>query len=163
GVTGADFALECQMDKLASLIGMDPVEFRILNAYRDGDMKAHRRAAHNCALVECAQVAAEKAHWPIRDEYRAATSLTSAAPQPSLRPATPEPARPSITSTPQQPTLPPAPPPPRPSTSPTVQQSPPPTTSPQTAPPPTTPNQGGRTPRRPGVSRFSGLSGTRRR
>ena len=42
GVTGVDFALECQMDKLASLIAMDPIEFRILNAYRDGDMKAHQ-------------------------------------------------------------------------------------------------------------------------
>ena len=41
GVTIGDFALEVQMDKLARLIGMDPIEFRILNAYRDGDMKAH--------------------------------------------------------------------------------------------------------------------------
>ena len=43
GVTGADFALEIQMDKLARLVGADPMEFRIQNAYRDGDMKAHRR------------------------------------------------------------------------------------------------------------------------
>ena len=42
GVTIADFALEVQMDKLARLIGMDPLEFRFINAYRDGDMKAHR-------------------------------------------------------------------------------------------------------------------------
>ena len=53
------------MDKLAHAVGMDPVEFRILNAYRDGDMKAHRREAKNCALIECVQVAAEKAGWPI--------------------------------------------------------------------------------------------------
>ena len=45
GVTAMDFALECQMDKLAHLVGIDPMEFRILNAYRDGDMKAHRREA----------------------------------------------------------------------------------------------------------------------
>ena len=77
GVTGVDFALECHMDKLASLIGMDPVEFRILNAYRDGDMKAHRREAHNCALVECAQVAAEKANWLIRDEFKRMSSHRS--------------------------------------------------------------------------------------
>jgi CO/xanthine dehydrogenase Mo-binding subunit len=44
----------------APLVGMDPMEFRILNAYRDGDMKAHRREAKNCALIECVQVAAEK-------------------------------------------------------------------------------------------------------
>jgi CO/xanthine dehydrogenase Mo-binding subunit len=76
GITGVDFAIECQMDKLAHKVGMDPMEFRILNAYRDGDMKAHRRVAHNCALVECVQVAAEKAQWPIRDEFKRMTSMT---------------------------------------------------------------------------------------
>ena len=74
GVTGVDFALEVQMDKLAHAIGMDTMEFRILNAYRDGDMKAHRREAKNCALVECVQVAAEKANWPIREEFRRMSS-----------------------------------------------------------------------------------------
>jgi len=76
GVTGVDFALECQMDKLATLTAMDPIEFRIRNAYRDGDMKAHRREAKNTALVECLQVAAEKAQWPISEEARRASSLT---------------------------------------------------------------------------------------
>ena len=74
GVTAVDFAIECQMDKLAHLIGMDPMEFRILNAYRDGDMKAHRREAKNTALIECVQVAAEKAKWPIREEFRRMSS-----------------------------------------------------------------------------------------
>ena len=76
GVTAVDFAIECQMDKLAHLVGMDPMEFRILNAYRDGDMKAHRREAKNTALIECVQVAAEKANWPIRDEFKRASSRT---------------------------------------------------------------------------------------
>ena len=57
------------------LVGMDPMEFRILNAYRDGDMKAHRRVAKNTALIECVQVAAEKASWPISRERQAASSL----------------------------------------------------------------------------------------
>jgi CO/xanthine dehydrogenase Mo-binding subunit len=74
GVTAMDFAIECQMDKLAHLVGMDPMEFRILNAYRDGDMKAHRREAKNTALIECVQVAAEKAKWPIREEFKRASS-----------------------------------------------------------------------------------------
>jgi CO/xanthine dehydrogenase Mo-binding subunit len=76
GVTAVDFSIECQMDKLAHQIGMDPMEFRILNAYRDGDMKAHRREAHNCALVECVQVAAEKSNWTIREEFKQMSSLT---------------------------------------------------------------------------------------
>jgi CO/xanthine dehydrogenase Mo-binding subunit len=74
GVTGMDFAIECQMDKLAHLIGMDPMEFRLINAYRDGDMKAHRREAKNTALIECVQVAAEKAKWPLRDEFKLLSS-----------------------------------------------------------------------------------------
>jgi CO/xanthine dehydrogenase Mo-binding subunit len=79
GVTAMDFAIECQMDRLAHLVGMDPMEFRILNAYRDGDMKAHRREAKNTALIECVQVAAEKAKWPLRDEFRRASSRKSGA------------------------------------------------------------------------------------
>ena len=74
GVTAVDFAIECQMDKLAHLVGMDPMEFRLLNAYRDGDMKAHRREAKNTALIECVQVAAEKAKWRIRDEFKRMSS-----------------------------------------------------------------------------------------
>ena len=88
GITGVDFSLEVQMDKLAHKVGMDPMEFRILNAYRDGDMKAHRREAHNCALIECVQVAAEKAGWPIRDEYRRMNSLTGGGGERAVIPAT---------------------------------------------------------------------------
>ena len=74
GITGVDFAIECQMDRVAEVVGMDPIELRILNAYRDGDMKAHRRVAKNTALVECCQVAAQKAGWPISAEAAAAKS-----------------------------------------------------------------------------------------
>jgi len=75
GITAVDFALEVQMDKLAHAVNMDPMEFRILNAYRDGDMKAHRRVAKNTALIECVQVAAEKARWPISESARRQSSL----------------------------------------------------------------------------------------
>jgi CO/xanthine dehydrogenase Mo-binding subunit len=76
GVTGLDFSIEVQMDKLAHLVGIDPMEFRILNAYRDGDMKAHRRVAHNTALIECVQVAAQKVNWPLSETARRASSLS---------------------------------------------------------------------------------------
>jgi CO/xanthine dehydrogenase Mo-binding subunit len=75
GITAVDFALEVQMDKLAHAVNMDPMEFRILNAYRDGDMKAHRRVAKNTALIECVQVAAEKARWPISESAKRKSSL----------------------------------------------------------------------------------------
>lgn len=75
GITGVDFAIEAHMDKVAETVGLNPVELRILNAYRDGDMKAHRRVAKNCALIECCQVVAEKAGIRISDTARAASSL----------------------------------------------------------------------------------------
>ena len=75
GITGVDFAMEAHMDKVAHAVGMDPIELRILNAYRDGDMKAHRRLAKNTALIECCQVAAEKAKWQISQTARQASSL----------------------------------------------------------------------------------------
>jgi CO/xanthine dehydrogenase Mo-binding subunit len=75
GITGVDFAIEAHMDKVATEVGVDPIELRILNAYRDGDMKAHRRLAKNTALIECCHVAAEKAQWALSPAARQASSL----------------------------------------------------------------------------------------
>ncbi|MEL6266159.1 MAG: molybdopterin cofactor-binding domain-containing protein, partial [Pseudomonadota bacterium] len=75
GITGVDFAIECHMDRVAEAVGMNPVELRILNAYRDGDMKAHRRPAKNTALIECCQVAAAKAGVALAPDFARASSL----------------------------------------------------------------------------------------
>jgi CO/xanthine dehydrogenase Mo-binding subunit len=75
GITAVDFAIECHMDRVAEVTGIDPIELRIANAYRDGDMKAHRRVAKNTALIECCQVAAGKAGWPLSSEASAQSSL----------------------------------------------------------------------------------------
>lgn len=74
GITGVDFAIECQMDRVAEKVNMDPVELRLLNAYRDGDMKPHRRLAKNCALIECMQVAAEKSGWNLGESFASLSS-----------------------------------------------------------------------------------------
>ena len=102
GVTASDFAIEVQMDKLARLVGMDPFEFRILNAYRDGDMKAHRKKTEGAALIECVQAAAELASWPIAERYRAMSSRQGGAsspgdpsPPPARQPARPAAAEPA--------------------------------------------------------------------
>lgn len=87
GITGVDFSIECQMDKVAEAVGMDPIELRILNAYRDGDMKAHRRTAKNTALIECCQVAAQKARWPVS---AASSALKSTTPVEAWRTEIPE-------------------------------------------------------------------------
>jgi CO/xanthine dehydrogenase Mo-binding subunit len=55
GVTIGDFALESQMDRVARELDMDPLQLRLMNAYRDGDMKAHRKVAEGTALIEVIQ------------------------------------------------------------------------------------------------------------
>jgi hypothetical protein len=125
---------------------MDPMEFRILNAYRDGDMKAHRREAKNTALIECVQVAAEKAKWPIRDEFKRASSRKDGGGSRAVIPPTPTDSHPRPAVAAQQRTtydrLPP-----------TVTREPPPP-----APPPPRPAAPSH-----GATRFSSVFGTRRR
>ncbi|MEL6479358.1 MAG: molybdopterin cofactor-binding domain-containing protein, partial [Pseudomonadota bacterium] len=75
GITGVDFAIECHMDKVAEAAGVDPIALRLINAYRDGDMKAHRRLAKNCALIESCQVAADKAGWGLAPHLAEMSSL----------------------------------------------------------------------------------------
>ena len=165
GVTAIDFAFECQMDKLAHLVGMDPMEFRILNAYRDGDMKAHRREAKNCALVECVQVAAEKAKWPMREEFKRQSSRTGGGGARAAVPHTPQDARLPARAPADRPSSRPVPvaattvPVPRPVPVPAPQPpaaAPLPAPVPSPAPVPTPTGQHG-------ALRFSSVFGTRRR
>ncbi|MGH7101317.1 MAG: molybdopterin cofactor-binding domain-containing protein, partial [Acetobacteraceae bacterium] len=74
GVTIADFALEVQMDRIARLLGRDPFELRLQNAYRDGEMKAHRKEVEGAALVEVIQAAAERVGHSLAPVYRAMSS-----------------------------------------------------------------------------------------
>ncbi|MBL7253185.1 xanthine dehydrogenase family protein molybdopterin-binding subunit [Paractinoplanes lichenicola] len=76
GVTIADFALESQMDRIARALGLDPLQFRLRNAYRDGDLKAHRKVAEGTALIEVIQRAAALVGHDLPEEYRALSSTT---------------------------------------------------------------------------------------
>jgi CO/xanthine dehydrogenase Mo-binding subunit len=87
GITGVDFAIEAHMDKVAETVGLNPIDLRILNSYRDGDMKAHRRVAKNCALVECCQVVAEKGGIALSPASRQATSMTDGGGERGLLPS----------------------------------------------------------------------------
>jgi hypothetical protein len=130
---------------------MDPMEFRILNAYRDGDMKAHRREAKNTALIECVQVAAEKAKWPIREEFKRMSSRKDGGGSRAAVPPTPREARaPAVAASKQRTTY---------DRAPAASREPPPPSPPPTSPP---------SPPRPpspshGATRFSSVFGTRRR
>ncbi len=71
GVTPASFALEVQMDKIAETIGMDPWAIRFVNAYRNGDIKPHRKEVEDATLIETMQAAAELVGHPLPEEYKA--------------------------------------------------------------------------------------------
>jgi CO/xanthine dehydrogenase Mo-binding subunit len=74
GVTIADFAIESQMDRIARELDLDPLQLRLKNAYRDGDMKAHRKIAEGTALIEVIQKAAEMVGHELPASYRAMSS-----------------------------------------------------------------------------------------
>jgi CO/xanthine dehydrogenase Mo-binding subunit len=76
GVTISDFALETQMDRIARELDVDPLELRLRNAYRDGDLKAHRKVTEGAALVEVIQRAAELVEHELPESCRAMSSLT---------------------------------------------------------------------------------------
>jgi CO/xanthine dehydrogenase Mo-binding subunit len=74
GVTIADFALESQMDRISRVLHMDPLQLRLKNAYRDGDMKAHRKLAEGTALIEVIQRGAALVGHDLPDGYRSMSS-----------------------------------------------------------------------------------------
>ena len=74
GVTPASFALEVQMDKIAETIGMDPWEIRFVNAYRNGDIKPHRKVVEDATLIEAMQAAAEMVDHELPEHLRAMSS-----------------------------------------------------------------------------------------
>jgi CO/xanthine dehydrogenase Mo-binding subunit len=76
GVTIGDFALESQMDRIARELGIGPLEMRLRNAYRDGDMKAHQKVATGTALIEVVQRAADLVGYQLTPADRALSSST---------------------------------------------------------------------------------------
>ncbi len=74
GVTMASFALEVQMDRIAEVVGLDPWTIRFINAYRNGDVKPHRKVVEDATLIETMQAAAELVGHELAPELLAMTS-----------------------------------------------------------------------------------------
>jgi CO/xanthine dehydrogenase Mo-binding subunit len=79
GITMASFALEVQMDKIAERVGIDPWTIRFRNAYRNGDVKPHRKVVEDATLIETMQAAAALVGHQLAPELRALTSAPRAA------------------------------------------------------------------------------------
>ncbi len=64
GAPQALYMAELQMEKLAEKLGMDPVEFRLKNALRDGDtLGVGTPAPGPVSIVQVIEAAAERAGW----------------------------------------------------------------------------------------------------
>jgi CO/xanthine dehydrogenase Mo-binding subunit len=74
GVTLGDFAIESQMDVIANELRIDPLRLRLINAYRDGDLKAHRKRVEGAALVEVIKKAAELVEQKLDPDLAAMSS-----------------------------------------------------------------------------------------
>ena len=74
GVTMASFAIEVQMDRIAERVGVDPWTIRFLNAYRNGDIKPHRKPAEDATLIETMQAAAVLVGHDLPEAFKAMTS-----------------------------------------------------------------------------------------
>jgi len=57
------FAADCQMDIIAEKLGMDPIEFRLRNAVRPGEITANKLMVTSCGFSQCIEKAAEAVGW----------------------------------------------------------------------------------------------------
>ncbi len=72
GAPQALYMAELQVNKLAEKLGMDPVEFRLKNALRDGDtMGVGTPAPNPCSAVEVVEAARDKFGWKKRNTKHA--------------------------------------------------------------------------------------------
>ena len=71
----ATFAVEQQMEELADALGIDPMEFRLKNANRSGDVTPQGLRITSCGLSECLEAVREGSGWnerrgAMRSEWR---------------------------------------------------------------------------------------------
>jgi CO/xanthine dehydrogenase Mo-binding subunit len=74
GVTSVSFAVELHMNRVASVLGLDPLQIRLKNANRIGDTSANRVVLKDPSTVPVVLAAAERVAYDLPPEYRAMTS-----------------------------------------------------------------------------------------
>lgn len=63
GATNAAFAAETVIDEICEKIGMDPLEFRILNSAKEGDIRVDGPPAPRVGFVETVEAAKDHPHY----------------------------------------------------------------------------------------------------
>ena len=62
----ANFAVECQMDMIAADLGIDPLELRLRNVVRDGDLGPAGEVLEAVSIEDCLRRAADAIGWSDR-------------------------------------------------------------------------------------------------
>ncbi|MFH1124251.1 MAG: molybdopterin cofactor-binding domain-containing protein, partial [Pseudomonadota bacterium] len=62
----ATFAIESNMDQLAEKAGIDPMEFRLINANEPGELTPQRLKVTTCGLKECIREVGKRLDWESR-------------------------------------------------------------------------------------------------
>ena len=72
GSPQAAFGVETAMDELCQQLGIDPIEFRLLNAAKEGTRRIEGPVARKIGFVECLEAAREHDHYkaPVEGENR---------------------------------------------------------------------------------------------
>ncbi len=63
GIVPSAFAMESMMDMIAEKLGMDPIEFRLKNITRTGDVTVVGQKIGSCGLSECIEKTADYIGW----------------------------------------------------------------------------------------------------
>jgi CO/xanthine dehydrogenase Mo-binding subunit len=74
GVTSVSLAVETHLNRVAQVLGLDPLELRLKNANRIGDTTGNRVVMHDPSTVAVTLAAAERVGYELGDEYRDMTS-----------------------------------------------------------------------------------------
>ena len=72
GSPQAAFGVETAMDELCQKLGIDPIEFRLLNAAKEGTRRIEGPVARRIGYVECLEAARDHDHYrtPVEGEHR---------------------------------------------------------------------------------------------
>jgi xanthine dehydrogenase molybdenum-binding subunit len=73
----ATFAIECTMDMLAEKAGIDPIEFRRINANQSGDVSPQDLRITTCGLEECIDTVKETLEWDAENKEGEGVGMAS--------------------------------------------------------------------------------------